>query len=382
MKARTNPKWFILFFTVFVFSSTPSFALDPSLEQIGDFGFIDWVNQTVTAKGAGAPPEKYFGTPQARPMAIRAAVADARRNLLEVIKGVHIDSTTTVENELAKDDTIILKVKGVLKFSSPGEPTYFSDGTVETTVSMPLTGELSRILLSQGAGAPAAPGVEDRLRQLENRIRALENQVAAFKKISLEQKEALIFFRQLVQAWLDVASQRPLLLQAGFEQSADMSALQKQLKNQESRLAGLSVRMDKMIGRLAALEDAAGKAPEAPSTTAKTEVPYSGLVVDARDIGFRPSLKPILFAQGQQIFPGDYVDMRTAIRNGYVRYYRKLSQAQQSRRAGKLPYTIKAQGIGQGNRSLAIGPEEARMVNAIIKAPNNFLRACNIVIVF
>ncbi|MBW1752895.1 MAG: hypothetical protein JRJ46_07270, partial [Deltaproteobacteria bacterium] len=85
----------------------PCQAQNPAMERVGDHGTIDWVGQKVIAKGIGAPPQKYYGKPQARPLALRAAITDARRNLLEVIKGVHIDSITQVHNYMVRDDTII-----------------------------------------------------------------------------------------------------------------------------------------------------------------------------------------------------------------------------------------------------------------------------------
>ena len=103
--------WFLGFYL-------PSYAQDPALERIGDFGSIDWIGQKVVAKGIGVPPAKYYGQPQARPMAQRAAVTLARRNLLEVIEGVHIDATTRIKNSLVQDETIVVTIKSVLDSSA------------------------------------------------------------------------------------------------------------------------------------------------------------------------------------------------------------------------------------------------------------------------
>lgn len=97
---------------------------------------IDWSSEIITAKGVGAPPEKYYGRPQARPMALRAARLDAMRNLLEIIKGVRIDSTTTVKDYVVASDIIMSKVKEMVKGAKVVEQKYMSDGTIEVTLGL------------------------------------------------------------------------------------------------------------------------------------------------------------------------------------------------------------------------------------------------------
>ncbi len=389
MKARLNASRCILILFILLLLSAPCYAQDPAKENIGSHGFIDWIKQKVVAKGTGAPPAKYYGKPQARPMAMRAATSDARRNLLEVIKGVHIDSATTVKNKMYRDDAIVTKVKGVLRSSTVDDIQYLSDGTVEAVVSMPLTGQLGQILLqsvvpaSQKGRSTAAPGIEQRLRRLEDRVKALENRITRLKKVSFEQAQTLALFKQFIEVWLDYTANRAVLSYAGYAQDKDLKNLQQKLVDQENRLRRLSARLEKMAGRLVALEKPGAKGSQvAVAAKAKSQVPYSGLVIDARNIGFRPCLKPELFGMGQLIYPGDYVDLKTAVRNGYIRYYRKIGRAQQSRRAGALPFTIKAKGNYQGNRSLEIKSADYQTLREIIQIPNNFLQNCNVVIVF
>ena len=64
-------------------------------DQIGDKGLVNYEEGYIEAVGTGAPPQQYYGKPQARPMALRAAQVDAYRNLLETVQGVQIDSQTT-----------------------------------------------------------------------------------------------------------------------------------------------------------------------------------------------------------------------------------------------------------------------------------------------
>lgn len=81
--------------------------------QDSGMGEINWVQGYISVVGNGAAVRGSMA--QARPLARRAAVNDAQRNLLEVMKGVKIDATTTVENFVVSSDAIRAHVDGVVK---------------------------------------------------------------------------------------------------------------------------------------------------------------------------------------------------------------------------------------------------------------------------
>jgi len=116
------------------------------VEQIGN-GSVNWTKGVVQAKGIGAPPEKYYGKPQARPMSLRAAKLDAMRNLLETTKGVRISSTTTVKDFAITSDIIMSQVEGMVKGAQVVHQEYMSDGTVEVTMQMSLMGGFAQLIL-------------------------------------------------------------------------------------------------------------------------------------------------------------------------------------------------------------------------------------------
>lgn len=122
-------------------------------------GNINWSNGIIQAKGIGAPPEKYYGKPQARPMAVRAAMLVAQRNLLEIVKGVQLDSNTVVRNFVTEDDLIQSQVSGIVKGAQVVNEEYFSDGTVEITMQMSLYGDFTRATLPKIMEPPPAPNV-------------------------------------------------------------------------------------------------------------------------------------------------------------------------------------------------------------------------------
>jgi len=379
----------LVLWSVFFFCQ-PAYAQDPALEKIGDSGTIDWISQKVVAKGIGASPAKYIGTPQARPLALRAAVTDARRNLLEVVKGVHIDSTTQVENYMIKDEKIVARVKGVLKNAPVEKYEYLSDGTVEAVVSMPLTGQMGEILIGLTAQpqtkiSKTMSGREDwsrRLYLLENRVKALENKLDRLNQTSMEQDQIIQLLKEAVQVWAAYTVEKPFIMNADYGTERKLAYLKNKLDEQDARLRDLSTRIDEISMRLSPAKPTV--TTMIPKTTEKTKpaVMYTGLVIDARQTNFRPCLKPEVYSQGNLIYPGEYINMRLAVRGGIVRYYRNIGRAQQSDRIGVRPYTIKAKGVWKGKRSLEIDAKSYDMLKLFIDMPESFMSDCKVVIVF
>jgi hypothetical protein len=100
-------------------------------------GTVDWVNRVVKVKGIGAGTEG----PNQRPMAIRAAKQVALRDALELIKGMPLNSQTTVANSMVQNDLINTSISGFVKgFQFEPNPHYMSDGTVEIEVTLPIDG--------------------------------------------------------------------------------------------------------------------------------------------------------------------------------------------------------------------------------------------------
>ena len=110
-------------------------------------GRADWTTGVVTAKGIGIPPKNPASALQAKEMARTAAWAVALRNLLEVVKGVRIDSTTTVSNFVTTNDEVRTRVEGMVKGAQLVKEQEMPDGSFETTVEMKLTGDFSGVVL-------------------------------------------------------------------------------------------------------------------------------------------------------------------------------------------------------------------------------------------
>jgi hypothetical protein len=126
-------------------------------QSVGSTGKVDWTTGMITAVGIGAPPAQPANAAQARAMAERAAQVVALRNLLEAVKGVRVDSTTTVENFMVSSDIIKTEVSGFIQGAMPIDKKYMSDGSVEVTIGMRITGALADALLPKGSGMPPTP---------------------------------------------------------------------------------------------------------------------------------------------------------------------------------------------------------------------------------
>lgn len=123
-------------------------------------GNIDWLSGDVTAVGIGAPPRRAVSPAQARAMAVRAAVVTARRNLLEIIQGIRIDSATTVRDSMVADDVVENRMRGYLQNSRILDTAYMSDGSVVVTVGLSSRGRFTETVLPEsieGRG-PAVSG--------------------------------------------------------------------------------------------------------------------------------------------------------------------------------------------------------------------------------
>lgn len=126
------------------------------VEPVGSTGRVDWSRGLITAVGIGAAPAQPGNPAQARAMAERAAQVVAYRNLLEAVKGVRVDSTTLVENFMVTSDVVRTEVNGIIQGATIMDKKYMSDGSVEVTVGMRLSGALAEALLPKGMTPPAA----------------------------------------------------------------------------------------------------------------------------------------------------------------------------------------------------------------------------------
>lgn len=105
-------------------------------------GSVNWekgAEADVEAWGVGLPPENM---PAARGTALarRAAIVDAYRQLAETIKGVQIDSETTMRDLAIESDVVTAKVKALVQGARIVEEVVNEDGSYSVKAAIPLYG--------------------------------------------------------------------------------------------------------------------------------------------------------------------------------------------------------------------------------------------------
>ena len=137
-------------------------------------GAIDWSGRAVRARGTGVVDPGNTNQAQARLMAERAAVVVAQRNLLEIIKGVRVDSDTKVKDFMTQYDVVYTHVGGIIKGARQLGNAKFDSvaGTVDVELEVELYGDSGveqAVETAMGAGevssASLSPQVEEFFRQ-------------------------------------------------------------------------------------------------------------------------------------------------------------------------------------------------------------------------
>ncbi len=127
------------------------------IQSIGESGSVDWNKRVIIATGIGAPSPN-MPLAAARPNALRAAWAVALRNALETVKGVYVNSSTTIENAMVASDVIQTTINGYVKgFKQKGKPKYMSDGSIEVTYEVNIDGQIANAVLP--ASIKATPSI-------------------------------------------------------------------------------------------------------------------------------------------------------------------------------------------------------------------------------
>ena len=125
-------------------------------------GGVDWTTGVATATGIGVPPKVSASALQAKEMTRTAAWSVALRNLLEVVNGLYVDSTTTVNNFVTSDDDVRARVEGMVQGAKLVQERQLPTGEFETTVEMKLGGPFTDLML------PKTPQKSEPLKRLES----------------------------------------------------------------------------------------------------------------------------------------------------------------------------------------------------------------------
>lgn len=121
----------------------PSRAADPAHAPEAGMSSLrepEWASQYIRATGSGVPPEDVKDPGQARTLAERAAEVDAKRNLLEKISAIQVDSSTCVGDYMSQHDEVGARLSAILATTKKVDMRCLDDGSVEVDLEVPLAG--------------------------------------------------------------------------------------------------------------------------------------------------------------------------------------------------------------------------------------------------
>jgi hypothetical protein len=127
---------------------------DDGLVQKLAHGEINWSKKVITATGSGAAKVK-GNVAQARLMAERAAKLEAIRNILETVRGMQVTASRTAADVMSSGE-VNTAVKGLAEGFRVVDTNYYSDGSVDVIVSMPIDQSLTNALLERSKAKPGA----------------------------------------------------------------------------------------------------------------------------------------------------------------------------------------------------------------------------------
>lgn len=131
-------------------------SVDSRCTNPDEISCVDWEAGLAIAAGTGAPMTNPPNRAVANQSAVRAAKQDAFRNLLELIEGINVTSSTTMRDAMIESDTVKSQVEGSLRgVRQIGRTRYFDDGSVQVTMEARLREIVpDSLIIAEGSGPP------------------------------------------------------------------------------------------------------------------------------------------------------------------------------------------------------------------------------------
>ncbi len=358
--------------TVFSQSASSADAVETTMN-----GAVNWTSGEVQATGIGAAPARPANAAQARAMAERSAFVVAVRNLLEIIKGVRVDSETVVENYITKSDVIRTRVEGIVRGARIVKTQYLSDGSVEITVSIAMKGAFLNAVVPETFGSVLS--VQKPLRQ---------QQTASDRKLSLpvppkstqEPKKA-----EPTRPYNPAPVTQPAPPSASSEVEPG-----KNLKDSDPVKSFPRTVIEPSGAKEPAKPGEEPATPKPDTVLGKSESTVAfgggvatGLIIDGRGLGLRPALLPRIFdQQGQEVYVGRVVTRTNAVEQGVAGYAKDVNAASNNFRVTDNPAVIKGlSASGAARTDIAIGQADADALRELSKS-GDFLQYCRVIIVY
>lgn len=114
-------------------------------------GGIDWTHGMVWAEGIHAPKDQagHQASPEARKHYVNRAIDAARANLATILRKLTIHGETTGSDIMGHNREILAQLELMFLSTPVTGKRFLTDGSVEVTVSLPLKGAFSQLILPE-----------------------------------------------------------------------------------------------------------------------------------------------------------------------------------------------------------------------------------------
>jgi hypothetical protein len=112
------------------------------------------------------------------------------------------------------------------------------------------------------------------------------------------------------------------------------------------------------------------------------KTPYTGLILDIRELDFEPVLYPVIVSeQGQTIYSAVFISREFAVQHGVCNYICDMDNALQNPRVGAHPLVIKGlRTSGKENTAIVISTADAKQIEQATER-HQFLKQCRVMFV-
>ncbi len=112
------------------------------------------------------------------------------------------------------------------------------------------------------------------------------------------------------------------------------------------------------------------------------KIPYTGLILDVRELDFKPVLYPVIVSeQGQPIYSAVFISREFAVQHGVCKYVCTMDNALHDPRVGSHPLMIKGlRTSGKENTAIVISTADAEQIEQSTER-HLFLKQCRVIFV-
>ena len=358
---------------------------------------VNWNKNVITVTGSGYAPSGHYAPSQAQKLAERAAIADAQRQLAEIVNGVKVTGETNVQELKLISDIVRVKVEAVVKGAKKISSRDTGDGGVEVTMQMPLFGGADSLASSvierptakipfptpKSNVAPTRPNYTSST-PVKQRIDIVVQSTSPNTSVTVQRNPLSSNLTGFSDWQKNVYSANGFVLTPmaqvnipalPHEQS---ESILPQMPTQQSSLPQAPQENSSPIPQVQ--QESTLPIPEVEnlSSDAETIGGYTGIIVDCSGLNLQPVMSPVIKNEdGETIYGNKNLDYDKVIELGMASY---SNGEENLERAGKNPIVVKAVEVSNFNSNPVLSIEDSNRV-LIENQSDKFLDKLNVVFV-